>query len=211
MLPIERFVCICSVLWHISLSLQSLFPASLTSLTLDLEKIGVRTEIVVSILSFAALTGSCNEIFKLGQQNNVLWVVFPRCFVPCINSAEPDVSDTLHSHEEQSLAALAISRMIFSGRRSRGATAANFNIGAAPEPARFTKEEDLLKWYSGNDVRTERGRRDWQQRILHRLTDRIPKADYAIDDNTGAKQLTEEQAEALKDTLIMNEDTVRQV
>jgi hypothetical protein len=43
------------------------------------------------------------------------------------------------------------------------------------------------------------------------LTDRIHKTDYAIDNNTGAKQLTEEQAEALKDTLIMSEDTVRQV
>jgi hypothetical protein len=43
------------------------------------------------------------------------------------------------------------------------------------------------------------------------LTDRIPKTDYAIDGDTGAKQLTEEQVEALKDSLIMNEDTVRQV
>ncbi|KAJ6069997.1 hypothetical protein N7499_011884 [Penicillium canescens] len=103
------------------------------------------------------------------------------------DSAEPDVSDTLHSDEEQSLAALAISGMIFSGRHSRGASAANFNIGAAPEPARFTKEEDLLKWYSGNDT------------------------DYAIDGNPCAKQLAEQQAEALKDSLIMNEDTVRQV
>jgi hypothetical protein len=38
-------------------SLQSLFPASLTSLTMDLEKIAVRTGMVLSI-SFAALTGS---------------------------------------------------------------------------------------------------------------------------------------------------------
>jgi hypothetical protein len=44
------------------------------------------------------------------------------------DSAEPDVSGILHSDEEQSLAALAISGMIFSGRRSRGATAANFYI-----------------------------------------------------------------------------------
>jgi hypothetical protein len=102
--------------------------------------------------------------------------------------AEPDDSGTLHFDEEQSLAALAILGMIFSGRRSSGATAANFNIGAAPEPARFTKEEDLLKWYSGNDVRTKRGRRDWQQRIIDRLTDCIPKTDYAIDGNTCAKQ-----------------------
>src|SRR3954453_16157744 len=34
------------------------------------------------------------------------------------DSAEPDVSGTLHSDEEQSLAALAISGMIFSGRVS---------------------------------------------------------------------------------------------
>ncbi|KAJ5667094.1 hypothetical protein N7507_002958 [Penicillium longicatenatum] len=39
-------------------SLQSLFPASLTSLTSDLKKIGVRTGMVLSIVSFAALTGS---------------------------------------------------------------------------------------------------------------------------------------------------------
>lgn len=39
-------------------SLQSLFPASLTSLTSDLKKIGVRTGMVLSIVSFAAMTGS---------------------------------------------------------------------------------------------------------------------------------------------------------
>lgn len=41
-----------------SASLQSLFPASLTSMTVDLTKIGVRTGMVLTIVSFAALTGS---------------------------------------------------------------------------------------------------------------------------------------------------------
>jgi MFS family permease len=41
-----------------SASLQSLFPASLTSLTTDLNRMGVRTGMVLTILSFASLTGS---------------------------------------------------------------------------------------------------------------------------------------------------------
>ncbi|PLB49677.1 MFS general substrate transporter [Aspergillus steynii IBT 23096] len=41
-----------------SASLQSLFPASLASLTVDLSKIGVRTGMILTVVSFAALTGS---------------------------------------------------------------------------------------------------------------------------------------------------------
>ncbi|KAA8647251.1 hypothetical protein EYZ11_008940 [Aspergillus tanneri] len=41
-----------------SAGIQSLFPASLTSLTVDLKKIGVRTGMVLTIVSFASLTGS---------------------------------------------------------------------------------------------------------------------------------------------------------
>ncbi|ODM16662.1 hypothetical protein SI65_08169 [Aspergillus cristatus] len=41
-----------------SACVQSLFPASLTSMTVDLSKIGVRTGMVLTIVSFAALTGS---------------------------------------------------------------------------------------------------------------------------------------------------------
>lgn len=41
-----------------SAAVQALFPATLASLTTDMEKIGVRMGMVLSIVSFAALTGS---------------------------------------------------------------------------------------------------------------------------------------------------------
>lgn len=39
-------------------AIQALFPASLTSLTVDLKKAGVRMGMVFSVVSFATLTGS---------------------------------------------------------------------------------------------------------------------------------------------------------
>ncbi|KAE8148358.1 major facilitator superfamily domain-containing protein [Aspergillus avenaceus] len=59
-------------------SLQSLFPASLTSLTEDFKKIGVRTGMVLSIISFACLTGSpiAGALVQHGDGN----YLYAQCF-----------------------------------------------------------------------------------------------------------------------------------
>ncbi|OJJ07189.1 hypothetical protein ASPVEDRAFT_155085 [Aspergillus versicolor CBS 583.65] len=61
-----------------SASMQSLFPASLTSLTVDLKKVGVRTGMVLTILSFAALTGApiAGALIQLGDGD----YLYAQCF-----------------------------------------------------------------------------------------------------------------------------------
>lgn len=62
-----------------SASVPSLFPASLTSMTVDLSKIGFRTSMVLTIVSFAALTGS-RIAGALLQRSNMNYL-YAQCFV----------------------------------------------------------------------------------------------------------------------------------
>ena len=46
-----------SVIGNIGAGIQSLFPATLSTLTTDLQKVGVRMGLVFTLVSFAALMG----------------------------------------------------------------------------------------------------------------------------------------------------------